>query len=225
MALQWPSIPNTFTANSPARSAEVNANFTAMRNASAAFHSVASADYTVTDSDGYRVIYVTTGNTSRTVTLPTASDNEGRILTIKKIDSGTGQVAVSREAPATIDGATSVTLYSQNEYVTLQSNGTNWFIIGGNGTFIGPNGTASYNARVVSLGVNFSNTTTADVTVGACGLDAYLCGVLGTYDFLSSPYADQDFSLERPDNDTLRFRAGQTLSTSFIALIVGAPQI
>src|SRR5690606_3378053 len=53
-----------------------------------------SADYTITDIDNVRTILMTTSSTDRTVTLPTAADNTHRIITVKKVDSGTGKVVV-----------------------------------------------------------------------------------------------------------------------------------
>ncbi|KKK43799.1 hypothetical protein LCGC14_3167920, partial [marine sediment metagenome] len=58
---------------------------------------VSSTDYTILDDDGFDVIEVTTGAVDRNITLPTLADNQGRILTIKKLDSGIGQVDVIGE--------------------------------------------------------------------------------------------------------------------------------
>jgi len=63
------------------------------------------------------------------VTLYLAALNGGKTVTIKKIDSSTNTVDVLRSGSETIDGATSVTLYHQNEAVTLVSDNSNWFIV------------------------------------------------------------------------------------------------
>lgn len=88
--------------------------------------SAKSADYTVTDIDMIRTVLMTTSSTNRTVTLPTAADNTGRIITIKKVDSGTGTVIIDGEGSETIDGATTLTLYTQYDVATLQCDGSNW---------------------------------------------------------------------------------------------------
>ena len=88
-----------------------------------------SASYTVTDADGVSVVYVTTGSTDRTVTLPTAADNAGRVITIKKVDSGTGIVTVDGEGSETIDGLTTRVCYFQYDFMTVQCDGSNWHII------------------------------------------------------------------------------------------------
>lgn len=93
-------------------------------------NSVASANYTVTDTDGYSHIHVTTGASTRTVTLPTAADNAGRRLCIKKVDSGAGKVTVDGESSETIDGYTSVDIALQNDAVDIVCNGTGWYYAG-----------------------------------------------------------------------------------------------
>lgn len=91
--------------------------------------SAKSADYTVTTSDMIRTVLMTTAGTNRTVTLPAASSSTDRILTVKKVDSGTGTVTVARAGSDTIDGQTSTVLNNQYSSVTIQSDGTNWHII------------------------------------------------------------------------------------------------
>jgi hypothetical protein len=63
------------------------------------------------------------------VTLYAATSNGGKTLTIKKTDSSSNTVDVIRTASETIDGATTVTLFHQNESVTLISDNSNWFIV------------------------------------------------------------------------------------------------
>jgi len=63
------------------------------------------------------------------VNLPLASTQTGKVLNIKKIDSSVNAVTVTRAGSDTIDGATTVALSSQYQSTTIQSNGTNWFII------------------------------------------------------------------------------------------------
>ena len=96
-------------------------------------HSVSSADYTVTDTDGYRTIAFVTGASNRTCTLPTAADNTDRILTLKKQDSGAGSLIVDGEGAETLldyeGSATSITLAGQGDALTVQCNGTAWQVL------------------------------------------------------------------------------------------------
>lgn len=63
-----------------------------------------------------------------TVTLPAASGKSGRIYVIKKIGS-TANIVIDGNASETIDGALTATLTTQWESITIQTNGSNWFII------------------------------------------------------------------------------------------------
>ena len=49
----------------------------------------------------------------------------GKQITIKKVDSGAGNVIIDGNG-ALIDGAATITLTTQYESVTLQWDGTNW---------------------------------------------------------------------------------------------------
>ncbi len=98
-----------------------------------------SADYAITDTDGFSVILVTTGSSSDpTITLPQAANNANRSITIKKVDSGTRRVLISKHAS---DGSTVIdALYAttsigtqggataQNSFITFISDGTNWWV-------------------------------------------------------------------------------------------------
>lgn len=91
--------------------------------------SAKSADYTVLDTDGIRTVLMTTGASDRTVTLPTVADNTNRIITVKKVDSGTGDIIVDGEGAETIDGVTTIDIPSENEFLSIQSDGTTWHVI------------------------------------------------------------------------------------------------
>lgn len=85
------------------------------------------AAYTILDDDGYRTVVSETPLTvGRIVTLPTASANTDRIITIKKGDAGAFALTVDGEGAETIDGAATVALTSQYDSLTVQSNGTTW---------------------------------------------------------------------------------------------------
>ena len=82
----------------------------------------ASADVTAGNVKG--LVAVTTADTNRTVTLPT-DPTDGSTFTIKKVDSGTGNVTVTTSTDNKIDGADSIILYHQNESVTVIFAGSN----------------------------------------------------------------------------------------------------
>lgn len=92
-------------------------------------NSVSSANYTVLDDDGYETIAVSTGATTRTVTLPTASANTGRKLTITKTDSGAGYITVDGEGAETVNGLTTVSVIFQYDFIEVLCTGSEWLII------------------------------------------------------------------------------------------------
>lgn len=87
-----------------------------------------TADYSADGTDN--TILANTSTASITLTLPNPSAFAGRIYTIKKIGNG----GIDRELTitptgATIDGGTSYKIYNDWTYVTLQTDGSNWYII------------------------------------------------------------------------------------------------
>lgn len=66
---------------------------------------------------------------NRTITLPAASGVSGRIYVIKKIDSSANTVTIDPNAAELIDGAATKVLSAQWDSLTIQSDGTSWFII------------------------------------------------------------------------------------------------
>lgn len=70
-------------------------------------------------------------STPATITIPSASTCPGRQITVKKIDGGPGAVTVL-SAGGTIDGAIIYSLSASNKYVTVVSDGANWFMIANN---------------------------------------------------------------------------------------------
>jgi hypothetical protein len=93
------------------------------------FPSAKTADYTITDTDGVVHVLMTTSTTDRTVTLPTVADNTGRIITVTKVDSASGSVTIDGEGAETIDDATTHEFFSQYDSMTVQSDGSEWWII------------------------------------------------------------------------------------------------
>jgi hypothetical protein len=95
-------------------------------------HITKVANYTA-DATDY-TIFVDATSGVITITLPAAAGTptSGRVYIIKKIDASGNAVTVDGNASETIDGATTYPLASQYKYVTIQSNGVNWFVIGNN---------------------------------------------------------------------------------------------
>lgn len=83
-----------------------------------------TSDYTLTADDGTILVDATTG--ALAMTLPGANTVEGQIFTIKKIDATSNLVSIL----GTIDGASAGSvLIFQNQAITVQSNGTAYFVI------------------------------------------------------------------------------------------------
>lgn len=97
---------------------------------------IVSADYIITDVDGYDVLLVTTGASNRLITLPTAADNNGRQIIVKKIDSDIGYVRVRAEGAEAIDDQVGASynpavneIQNQWSSFTYICDGANWFVI------------------------------------------------------------------------------------------------
>lgn len=85
-----------------------------------ATHNVAAGDFTIVGSAGAGAF---------PINLPAASVLTGRILILKKGDASANAVTVTRAGADTIDGATTVVLANQYEFVGIQSDGADWHII------------------------------------------------------------------------------------------------
>lgn len=138
-----PTVSGVVTSYTPVVAASVN--------------DVNNADYPITTTDGYETILVTTGASNRTVTLPLAADNDGRKITIKKVDSGVGTLILDGNGAETIDGATTYTLTSRNQQLTVVCNGTSWSIISGKFADSNNTGSVTTSAQTFSGVKTFSN--------------------------------------------------------------------
>lgn len=80
------------------------------------------------ETDNTLLVNATGANT--TITLPPVANIIGRVYTVKKI-SGTIDNAVTLQPSggAQIEGATSYVIYNNYTYVTIQTDGTNWYVI------------------------------------------------------------------------------------------------
>lgn len=113
-----------------------------------------SADYTLTDTDP-DLVFVTTADTDRTITLPTAADNAGRLVLVKKVDSGTGTVIVDGEGAETIDGATTVTVTDQYGWWLGFCDGVTWHTVSvplSSGVITTGTGTPTLKCKVLEIG-------------------------------------------------------------------------
>ncbi len=87
-----------------------------------------TGDYTVTAADN--TILANTSSAAIVITLPAPTSIAGRIYTIKKVGNGglDNDLTIS-PASGTIDGGNSYKIYNDWTYVTLQTDGTDWYII------------------------------------------------------------------------------------------------
>jgi hypothetical protein len=79
----------------------------------------------VTD-DGY---LCSAASGAYTATLPTAVTCAGKVLFFKKTDSSTNEITIDGNASETIDGAASIKLARQHDYLAIVSDGANWCIL------------------------------------------------------------------------------------------------
>lgn len=79
--------------------------------------------YTVPDNVFYVREDVTGG--AKTVTLPAASSNEGRLILICKVDAGGNAVTVAASGSDTIQGSATISLAAQWNKALVISNGNN----------------------------------------------------------------------------------------------------
>jgi collagen type VII alpha len=86
-----------------------------------------TANYTLTATDS--IITASASSGAATMTLPTAVGTAGREYTIKKTDSSTNAVTVATTSSQTIDGASTYSLSTQYQSVSIVSDGANWNII------------------------------------------------------------------------------------------------
>lgn len=87
-----------------------------------------TGNYSATATDNTILANTTSG--AITISLPAAGSITGRIYTIKKIGTGgiDNQLTIS-PAAGTIDGGSSYVIYNDWTYVTLQTDGSNWYVI------------------------------------------------------------------------------------------------
>ena len=89
----------------------------------------ATYDLLITD-DIVHVAYTTTAAVT-SFTLPTAQAIAGRIISIKDADGNASinNITIDTEGAETIDGAATLVMATDDQAVTLYSDGTNWFTL------------------------------------------------------------------------------------------------
>lgn len=90
-----------------------------------------SVDTVLTSSNNNAVVFVTTGATNKSITLPSANFAVGTTIKVNKQDSGVGNVVVNRSSSDTVGGAGifSYTITTQYTTATFVSDGTsNWYV-------------------------------------------------------------------------------------------------
>ncbi len=87
------------------------------------------AENTTLHNEHYTVIVDATSG-AKTITLPTAAGNPGRIFIIQKGDASGSSVLISPTTPDTVNGLSSKSLLAQGNTVIIQSDGiNNWIIL------------------------------------------------------------------------------------------------
>jgi len=127
-----------------------------------------TADATVTVNDGLMLVNATSGNV--TITLYTAANNAGAVLTVKRTDASTNTVTVDGNSAETIDGRLTWLLPQQYASLTIVSDGSNWFVVGGSVTTETMTRCIDQDSTQAGTGANTTLTTLRTFTVPASTL-------------------------------------------------------
>lgn len=76
-----------------------------------------------------RTVLVDAAGAARTITLPTAASAKWRKYIIKKTDASANTVTIDGDGAETIDGAATQVLAAQYDFIEIQSDGTQWWIV------------------------------------------------------------------------------------------------
>ncbi len=76
-----------------------------------------------------RTVLVDAAGAARTITLPTAASAKWRKYVIKKTDASANTVTIDGDGAETIDGAATQVLAAQYDFLEIQSDGTQWWIV------------------------------------------------------------------------------------------------
>jgi len=89
---------------------------------------IKTANYSLTTSD--RTIFMNCNEAALTVTLPAVASSNGRTIIISKIDTTTNALTLS--LPVYFSSTESITTLNYNTALTLQCDGTSWWVIAKN---------------------------------------------------------------------------------------------
>ena len=87
-----------------------------------------TSNYTITDIDNIRYLFVDPTDGDVTITLPTLADNQDRVIKIIVTDLG-GKVTVDGEGAETIGGYASLYLQSKSDYLEVIAEAGEWQIV------------------------------------------------------------------------------------------------
>jgi hypothetical protein len=87
---------------------------------------VSSSPFTATSDN---TILCNTSGGIITINLPAAASNANKVYNIKKIDSSGNSITIDANASETIDGTLTKSLNLQYESITIQCDGSNWYIL------------------------------------------------------------------------------------------------
>lgn len=119
-----------------------------------------SASFSVDENSNNAVIYgVTTGASTLTGTLESATGVTNKLVIFQKADSGAGSLVIDPDGSETFGGTTSYALYRQYDRVMAVSNGTNYDVIA----------EPTVLSSAVAASTTVSNTTT-ETTFSTSGL-------------------------------------------------------
>ncbi|MEI9944972.1 MAG: hypothetical protein WDN26_12245 [Chitinophagaceae bacterium] len=90
--------------------------------------STVSSNYTLTATDN--TVLANTSSAAVTISLPASAAIAGRVYTIKKIGTGglDNELTITPSS-GTIEGGANYVIYNDWTYVTIQTDGTNWYVI------------------------------------------------------------------------------------------------
>jgi hypothetical protein len=93
-----------------------------------------SFNFSVLNTDVNSVFLITTGATDRTAALQAAAENENKIYTFIKADSGIGKVIVEPQGSELVNGTLNWEITDQYGYVVIISDGVGWWVLANEGT-------------------------------------------------------------------------------------------
>lgn len=128
--MAYSAVP-TRSSSDPNSAADVNQlqeNITRTRNDWIGTVYAITANYTITDTDGYGKIFVNSTGGDITVTLPTLADNLNRTITIVCTHQG-GKITIDGEGGETLNGQNEYYLMGQYDRITVIAQSSEWYVI------------------------------------------------------------------------------------------------